>query len=549
MIFLKINRNPETGKPLLQFFTRKEEKHEIKDTLTREDPKAMEFINTLLNLKKEAENSAIKVTVMPDTSNGNIKPARNETPVVIVHGTMSTEKSFTKYLDAAVETGHPAELTTYMTVKEGEELQKSAALISKNINNSRIDTANKHMGQLNKIKDDPEALKEYFNMDSDLYGNYDKKADKVFSAIPGVIEKMDKLLKMDRKELEETFSGRTKEIEKELAKEIKKTGFTQGRNNPDVICGKIAGEIMDTIAPKAVLVGHSMGGFLAYTMALNPKEKIRDGNEFTYDGGNGVSTVITLSSPVKSGVAVPLPAGLTNYTADLIEKNILDPMESFPGMQFSMINPFFNAWYSYNKELMKEMYGYSANISSTMMNPVIYAMKPGYKQISEGSDFIKKYVQGKEVPPGITAVAFYNPEDGISEPRSSTLDETQNNAHNVEVTVPITAEDLKHPAATKATMAHQKMSKYPYEHGETFKEKILNDPKYIVRILEPENYDGLRWQCMNALMERLEKEPDLFEKAEFKPVLEKVKDLAEEQLPFTDSPSYIAHKLIEKLEK
>jgi len=550
VIFLKINRNLETRKPLLQFFTEKKGSMEIKDTFTAEIPGELEFLKSLYDLKSKAKTSVIEAIFMPgEMSDNSVTIARNETPVVIVHGTMETEESFTNYKEAALATGHPAELTTYMTVKDGKELQKSGQALTKNINNARRLIAEKHIEELKKIKKDQKAIKEYFHIGEDLYGKRDEKAKEIFHFIPGVIEKVDKLLKIDSKELEETFSGRTKEIEKELVKELKKAGFAGDRTNPDLICEKTAAEIMDTIAPRAVLVGHSMGGFVAYTQALNPKEALRDRNEFTYDGGNGVSTVITLSSPVAKGVSKPLPVGLRDYAYNLIEKNILDPVETFPGMQFSMINPFFNAWYSYNKGLLKDMYGYGMDMNASMMNPIIYAMKPGYEQISEGSDFIKKYVHSKEVPPGITAVAFYNPDDGISEPENSVLDESLPNAHNVEVTVPITEEDLKNPKHTKATEAHKKMSLYPYEHGETFKEKILRDPKYIVRILEPENYDGVRWQCMNTLMERLEKEPDLFEKPEFKPVLRKIKDLAEERLPFTDSPSYIAHKLIEKLGK
>jgi len=222
-------------------------------------------------------------------------------------------------------------------------------------------------------------------------------------------------------------------------------------------------------------------------------------------------------------------------------------METFPGMQFSMINPFFSAWYSYNKELMKQMYGHSANMAAIMTNPIIYAMQPGYEQISEGSDFIKDYVQNKKVPDGITALAVYNQEDGVSEAKNSVLDESQTNAHNLEVTVPISAEELANPKSTRPTLAHFKMSLYPYEHGQEFKEEVLSDPKYIVRILDSSNYDGVRWQCMNNLTEMMEKDPALFQKPEFKPVLKKVKDVAAEKLPFTDSPSYIAHQLLEKL--
>ena len=547
---MRIDKNPalgKTGKPFLTHFVQRGSQ-EIRDKVILGGTKEDEFLNALIQMKRQSENSAIKSLVMPVISHPDINPARNETPVVIVHGTKVTGETFTNYQEAALAAGHPAELTTYSTITEGEELQKSAELVSKNINNARIEVAAKHLGDLSKIKKGgPDVIKKYFQIESDLYGEQNEGVDNVVSLIPEVINKMESLMKTDRSELEKTFSGRTKEIEKALAGDIEKTGFGSDSKNQKIACEKTAAEIMDTISPKAVLVGHSMGGFVSYTLTVNPKENAGDGNEFTYDGGNGVSTIITLSSPVKSGVSRPLPRGLTNYTYNLIEKNILDPMEAFPGMQFSMINPFFNAWYSYNKELMKEMYGQTTNMSAAMTNPIIYAMEPGVEQISEGSDFIKEYVEGKKVPEGITALAVYNPEDGISEPENSVLDESQPNAHNLEVTVPITAEDLKDPKHTRPTEAHKKMSMYPYEHGEEFKEELLSNPKYITRILEPSNYDGVRWQCMNNLMEMVDKDPALFKNAEFKPVLKKVKDVAAEKLPFADSPSYIAHKLLEKI--
>ena len=529
-------------KTFIQYFTKAESgkvKEQAGDKVDFGNIKGDNFVDDLIHMKEMAANSVIKSLTMPSSSGVMV---RNETPVVIVHGTGFGKETISAYEDAALQTGHPAELTTYTTIKEGEPLQKSGQLVSENINNSRMEVSKKHLSDLSSMKDDPEALKDYFGMD-DFYGRNDERVDRVASLIPGVIDKMEDLLKTDKDELLKTFSGKTKEIEKSLAEQVKQAGYTDKK-----VAAKVAEEIMDVIAPKAVLVGHSMGGFVSYSLALNPKEKAGDKSDFTYDGANGVSTVITLSSPVGKGINKTLPKGLANLTYDLMEKNILDPMETFPGMQFSMVNPFFNVWYSCNKALMKEMYKEVSLMSTYCTNPIIHLMKPGFEQITEGSDFIKKYVDSKKVPDGITVSAVSNREDGISEQERSRVDERQPNAHNLDAEVTIKPEDLKDPRTTRATMAHLKMSKYPFEHGEEFRKEVMEDPKHITRILDPSNYDGVRWKCLSVLKEDLEKDPAMFRNAEFKPVLEKIRSVAAEEIPFADSPSYIARQILDSLD-
>ncbi len=529
-------------KPLIQYFTKArggELKERTGDKVDFGNFKGDNFVADLIHMKQMAANSVTKAFIMPGNASAGVV-ARNETPVVIVHGTGFGEESISAYKDAALETGHPAELTTYTTIKEGEPMEQSGQLVSRNINNARMEISRKHLEELSSCKDDPEELKEYFGMSSDFYGRHDERVDRVVSLMPALIDKMEDLLENDKDELLKTFSGRTKEIEKSLAEHVRKAGYSDKK-----VAARVAGEIMDVIAPKAVIVGHSMGGFVSYTLALNPKAG--DKSDFTYDGANGVSTVITLSSPVGKGVNKTLPGGLANYAYTLLEKNVLDPMETFPGMQFSMVNPFFNMWYSYNKELTKEMYKNSALIGSVYMNPIIHLMKPGYEQITEGSDFIKKYVDNKKVPDGVTVIAISNRHDGVSEQDRSMVDEKQPNAHNLDAEITIKPEELKNPKSTVPTLAHMKMALYPFEHGEEFRKEVMEDPKHITRILDPANYDGVRWKCLSVLKEDLEKDPAMFRKAEFKPVLEKIRSVASEEMPFADSPSYIARQILDKL--
>jgi len=475
-----------------------------------------------------------------------VSRARNNEPIVIVHGTMATETSIQKYKDAAVESGHPTDLYTYCSIKEGEPLQKSGQLISEHINTTRIESVKRELERLEPYRDDPLMMKQLLSMGNDLYGEPDPKVDALIALVPGVMNRLEALLKKDPRVLAGTYSRATKEIEEQLAEEVAGTGFGDGDKK---IAAKVAAELMDTISPKVVLLGHSMGGFVSYTIALNPRGKGEEENIFTYDGGNGVSSVITLSSPVGKGVPDPLPWGLETLTYDLVDKNMLQPLEKTPAMQIAEMNPFFAAGYAFNKALLKEAMRQSMIATTSMTSPMIWAMKPGVEQITEGSQFIRNYVEGKKVPEGITMISISCKDDGISVQDHSLVDDSQLNAYNLDAHVTVTDEDLKDPRSTRPTMTHLKMAQYPVEHGNQFRHEILENPKHIVRLLDRSNYDGVRWRCLTVLAEDQAKNPDFLSKPEFKPVIAKLREVAAEKLPFTDSPSYVASQILKKMER
>ena len=303
---------------------------------------------------------------------------------------------------------------------------------------------------------------------------------------------------------------------------------------------------MDTIAPKVSLIGHSAGGFASYTIGHNPKEKINDGNEFTYDGGNGVAKMIILGSPVGTGMPQPMPEGLADWPFGLVDKHVLSPMENSPAMDFALnMNPAFAWMYGVNKDIMKASYNMGMKMFGNMTNPVTYAMKPGYEQVAEGSEFVEKYIIGKKVPENVTAISVFSQQDKVSEARSAQIDDTQTNAFNLDVEVTLTEEEMNDPERTPGIMAHRKMSMMPFEQRKEFKDEIFYNPKQILKLLDPKNYDGVRWESMQHLSDMYDKDPAIFEKPEFKPVLKKIKDVADEKLPFNDSPSYLAKKFLD----
>lgn len=482
--------------------------------------------------------------------NPDVPPARNDTPVIVVHGTMADAQSISPYLQPDLDAGHPVNLETYSTIKEGEPLQVSGQLVSRDINDSRIEMTRKHLSDLKSLGGDTEAIMAFLCMDGSLYGKPDPAFDRVVALLPGVIDRLDGILAADKQALLGSFSSQTRQLEQDLAAQVADTGFASSikdETKRGEVCQKVAAEILDSIAPKAILVGHSMGGFVSYVLTVNPRQPGDKGTEFTYDGGNGVSTVITLSSPIKSGVSQPLPPALTHFAFDTYEKTLLAPVESTPGMQFALLNPGFAAWYSMQKETARRASAAMSNASAQMMNPFIYAKQPGVEQISAGSPFIRTYVDGKKVPAGVTGVAFTCQEDQISEASRSVLDDSQPNAFNVDARVSVTSEMLRQNGATFRNIPHMRMAKGPQDRGLEFKAQVLENSRQIPRVLYRCNYDGVRWQCVNSLLGTLAKDPALFQRPGMAPVLEAVREVASEKLPFTDSPSYVAQQILDQL--
>ena len=542
------NYTASTAKPVA-----KKQESEVKTPKTPAEEQVKDQVSIKSDAsapKKESKtkkNSSIYKAL--EQPSGKIE-ARNRTPVVIVHGTMSTDKRMINYKDAAQGTGHPVDLQTFITIKDGHKLEESGHIVSQQINEDRVQATKLNLQDLKGIKNNPDRLKEYFKMDANLYGDKDNNVNKIAKFIPGVIDEVDSLLKMPQSELNESFSTRMLGIENKLTDKISGTGFGSQEVNGkkrDEMCAKVSREIINSIAPRVILVGHSMGGFLSYTMALNPKESPEDNNPFRYDGGNGISTLMTLSSPIKSGTRAPLPRALYGLSYDLLERHYLNPMENTPGMQFAMLNPFFAAWYSTSKAMTKQMHRMGMEMSTRMMTPMIHAKSPGYKQIEEGSDFIKEHVKDKNVPSGITAIAVSSIDDGVSEQERSQIDDSKPNAHNLDAEANVKPEELTEFMYTKHNLAHVKMAEQPKAHWQEFIKEQIENPEKIPSLLHRSNDDGFRWNCLQVLFARAKENPEYFSSPEYENAYNAVKDVASERLPFTDSPSYVAKQIIDEI--
>jgi len=475
---------------------------------------------------------------------------RNHTPAVIVHGTRRDRKSVQSFREPLLQAGFPVDLRTYTSLKDGAPLQESGQHLSATINEDRIKIASTHMAELKKFGGNSEKLRAFLDMDDNLYGTPDRTTDAIAALIPGVIDQIDNTLKLDPRELTRSFSLRIKQIEDRLALDVLQTGFG-AEHSPEKrseVCKKVSAEILDSIAPKAVVIGHSMGGFVLFAMTVNPTVDLSDNDAFHYDAGHGIATTICLSSPVKSGVTRPLPPGLANQSFDTFDQLLLSPIENTPGMHLALLNPFFATWYALEKQALKTMAATMVQgIAGSVTNPLVYLQCPGVEQISEGSDFIKNYIQGRPVPEGVTAIALSSKLDGIAEADHSILDDRQSNALNVDAHLEVPPGMTTQFGSTPGLTAHNLMGSRPLDTLDDIRRTMLDSAESIRKVLDRRNYDGMRWQCLNLLLDRQRKDPGYLRAPAMEDAVNAIREVASEKLPFRDSPSYAARQMLDEL--
>lgn len=479
-------------------------------------------------------------------------PARHDAPVVVVHGTMVDASKVIGNEEPILNDGHPVDIQTYQSIKEGQPLQESGQLLSTRINEDRIEIARANVSRLKALGGDLPAIASDLGIDGTLYGSDDGSATRLAGLVPSLVSRIDAVLAQPVDTLKASFSLKMRRIEEALVGEVSRTGFaanTADVRTRDALRCKAAAELMDAIAPKAVLVGHSMGGFVSYVVAMNPSDEKSQGSPFAYDAGNGISTIIAVSSPIKSGTSNPLPPGLESYGYDTLDKTVLAPFESTPQGQLIMANPILDGWWQVEKSLTRAAMGAAANASTVLTDPLTFAMKPGVAQISEGSDFIHKYVEGRKVPREMTAFSFTNRDDGIAEADHSLLDERQANAFNVDVRVALPPDLLAKPGTTPATLTHLMMGRFMYAHGAQCKEKVFQNPVLLPKVLDGANYDGVRWLGLSTLQEMVDEDPTLLVQPRMAGVRAAVERVAAEKMPFRDAPSALARKILDKAPK
>lgn len=460
--------------------------------------------------------------------------ARHRRPVIVIHGTIVHKDSIEAYRDFALAEGHPVDLRNYPTITDGAPIQESAQLVSQNINQARSALAKENLAYLQGASTKEQV--KFFNIDGNLYGKTDPNAAKVSAQVPWLMDAVGSVLQQSDSTLTNEFSSRMSQVEGQLADRLANTpGWSPETRE------KVASELVDSLAPKATLVGHSAGGFVAYTVAVNPSEPGKAHDEFSYDGGNGVANVVLLSSPVGKGLSEPLPPAMADMGFYQMDQAVLKPLEQLPLSQLMMQNPMTALSYNLMKGATKVAWGVASQMTTAMSLPLIYAQKPGYQQVTGSSQFFKEYLKDKAIPDGVSVTAVTSPDDHMSLPSRSQVNEKQTNAHNFTADLEMAPGEVERE---RPSWGHVKMSTMPAEFQAQFSQSLIDNPEHTVNYLNPSNDDGSRFDVLTLLGQQLKKNPSLLDSESFAPVKTAMQSVAAEKLPFSDSPSALAQQLL-----
>lgn len=508
--------------------------------------------------------------------NGNKVLTPHDNPYILIHGTIVKEDSMFSLRDFLQPKVRNLDLQYYPNITDGKKMEDCGQDVSKNVNRVRIDTTKDKLKDLKKIKDDPEQLKKHFGITKDACSK-DCDTEQIVRLLPDVITEIEAIAKRGKKDLLESFSTRVKAVELKLADQLQQTDFgNHDKANKKSICEKAAAEIIDVIAPKAVLVGLSMGGLVAHIMALNPKEvafdekgQLKDQSKFTYDAANGIAIYSSLGAPVENGTDMD-SAGMREARFDWCDETMLRPIEKFWGGLLSLCPPWL---------VGKAIFKYNAldfslkNDIKPLSNPDHLKEKPALVQMTRDSDFLREYVIGKHAPAGVSNLSYYHPADKFMDIDCVKLNENHANNHNIRVNFDITDEvvdkarsNLSVGEAMIATMqmlcgqginlkkgqemikslyAHEVVPLEPQEFLKSFEESVLNNPEQSIKMLDLSNSDTLRSQCLDVILKHVQQNPAyLNDKPQ---LLETIKQVRTEQMPFESSPSYKAGQILKSL--
>ncbi|MCA9777279.1 MAG: hypothetical protein KC800_11200 [Candidatus Eremiobacteraeota bacterium] len=460
----------------------------------------------------------------------NVEVSRNSRPVVLLHGTLVEKDGIAAYKDYALRTGHPVNHRTYQSITKGDRIEESTELASRQVNLSRAEIAQSNVKTMSAM--DRSELKKALSIDGNLYGAPDPEADRVLDEAPALIKDIGELLGQPTEEIAKSLSGQLKKLESRFAERLVKKGMDEKKSEA------VSRELVDTVAPRAIVVGHSAGGYVAYTLAVNP-EVTPDNNPFTYDGGNGVGEVVVLSAPIKSGLPKPAPPGVADLPFYNWESNFLRPLEELPPTQLLLANPVVDFAYDKSKALLRSASRLGFMVTATLTSPITHLLRPGNEQVEEGSSFFRNYVENKEIPAGTSIIGVTSPLDNLSQEDRSKLETEQTNGHTISIDLQVSDEQIKRE---RPTWAHVIMTEKPDSFKYQFSNYLEDKPEALVKLLDGRNDDGVRHEALTMVRRQLENKPDMLgENPELRAALEKV---AAEKIPFTDSPSYLAHQIL-----
>lgn len=444
--------------------------------------------------------------LLPPTAEGE----RNRRPMVLLHGSLVDQHGVDEYRDYARSRGYHLDQRTYPGIRDGAPIEESSQEASRTINAARLQIGRENLQSLQ----DGTSLDDFFRL-KDATGPLRQHLQDCVAEVARLLEHSDE-------DLHETLSGKLAALQAKLETRLQGDGLANA--------GKVAAEVLDSLVPKAVVVGHSAGGVVAYNLAVSPE----------IDGSSGIGSVMLLAAPVKSGMPEPLPPGLAELPFYNWDTKVLQPWEHTPMWQLAQLNPMVRLGYPMAKALSKTASSTAMMVTTTMTMPYTWLTRPGFAQVMESSSFIRE-LAGKPIPKDVTVLSLTTPSDKMSLTERCQLDESLPNAHNFAVDICAEPGQLERE---RPTWSHVRMAQLPEQFEQQLTQSLIEHPQELRRVLDPRNDDGARCQALTWLGQAAEHDPEILQRRSIRQAL---KAVAGEQMPFSDSPASLAQKLLDPL--
>lgn len=458
--------------------------------------------------------------------------------VVTVPGMFGPKASVEPLAEYLGKQGHNAHSVLVPGIGTAQLSRHSVDWLTSRIDNIRTGVAQENVDVLSRIlkgKDaarQKETLRRFFGLDES------RLADAVLEAIADVLTDPDGRFMQDVRALNpqagfahmlpkaphERLSRILKRTRTELCERLSPAFHQQSASVADneAALNKTVNKILDTLAPRVYLVGHSLGGFIS-TKAL-------------MDDVDDVAMTLALGSPVAGTEEVP-------PSLAWIEKAILPPFRPM-----------------YRKAVRKVLGFYF----------------PAIEQMNATSKSVQK-LQNTGLPYDTTAVSVANPLDGLVTPRNARLNDGLPGKLNLTVTpleaqiedlvgaweqfilqlaklnpfVSIPGKVLGQTEAAKGFSHHcglvQNHDAYWPCDGDMLNEVFESDEAVsrIRTLLHPQNTEAVRERVLELLADRLEDKPELAR--HYRPLRADLESLTHQRLPFADGVAARAEALLQQL--
>ena len=457
--------------------------------------------------------------------------------VLTVPGMFGPKASVEELRDYLASAGHNAHATFVPGIGTAQNMRDSTNWLSSKIDNLRTNAAQQNMTDLmqalkgKKPEAQKKIIQKWFQLDDSALGK--KIVDVAHTMLVGDSRFANELTQLnpnanfihkypkgEASRLSSLLKSAREQLTEQLAEDFYEAGSDIGVQNDALI--KTVNRLLDTIAPRVVLVGHSLGGCISA--------------KTLQDSHDDIGLVISLGSPVNGTEEVPPSLGF-------MEK-------PFPGL---LKGP-----------------------GTTIIRKTIETLFPAVGQMHKPSKTVAA-LQERAMPFDTTVISVANPEDGLVTPENARYNEDRPNTLNITVS-PLLAEvenligdwqqfilklysklpvvhftrKLMEKTGSYLGLSHhcglvQNYENYWPSNGDMMTRVFdgKNAPERLGRLLNGDNNDAVRARVLDLMADRVENDPEAQKTYKaLKPVLQQ---MAANPLPFTDSCAVKAQDLLDQL--